>query len=338
MQTNRPHSSPLGHDHEVLSQALAWRQQGHSVVLATVLSTFGGSPRPPGSMAAIRDDGCVVGSVSGGCVEDDLVHEVREGRWFGGEPAPVLRVFGAQAAEQARYRLPCNNTLRVALESHWAPEVVAEAVDAIERRRTVRRHVAWRDGASRLEASAADQGFEEDERGFWTALGPHYRALVVGASELGRDLTRLLLTLDFDVRVCDPRPEYADTWPWTDVPLSREQPDDWLRLQPPDGRTAVIAVSHDPKVDDLALLEALPSPAFYVGAIGSPSTSARRRARLVDLGLSPAAAERLHGPVGLNIGSRTPAEIAVSIAAHLIQSRRQWLAQPGQGTASPQGD
>lgn len=316
-------SSPsLGHDHEVLSQALAWRRNGHAVVLATVLSTFGGSPRPAGSMAAIRDDGCVVGSVSGGCVEDDLVHEVREGRWSALGAKPVLRVFGADAEEQARYRLPCNNTLRVALEPAWDVEVVAEAVDAIRQRRTVRRHVAWSDGASQLQAAARDQGFEEDPLGFWTPLGPHYRALVVGASELGRDLTRLLLTLDFAVHVCDPRAEYTDTWPWPSVPLSREQPDDWVRSLAPDARTAVVAVSHDPKVDDLALWEALPSPAFYVGAIGSPRTTDRRRGRLVSLGLTVAQAQRLHGPVGLDIGSRTPAEIAVSIAADLIQHRR----------------
>jgi xanthine dehydrogenase accessory factor len=278
-------------------------------------------------MAAIRDDGCVVGSVSGGCVEDDLVHEVRAGRWTGGDPAPALRVFGADAAEQARYRLPCQNTLRVALETQWDPAVVREAIAAIEQRRTVRRHVAWPDGASSLQDAPADWGFEEDDTGFWTPLGPHYRALVVGGAELGRDLARLLLTLDFDVRVCEPRPEYADTWPWPEVPLSREQPDDWVRQQGVDGRTAVVAVSHDPKVDDLALLEALPTAAFYVGAIGSPSTTARRRERLVALGISEALAQRLHGPVGLNIGSRTPAEIAVSIAADLIRRRR-----PREGT------
>ena len=311
-----------GNDHEVLSTALAWRQRGHHVVLATVLSTFGGSPRPPGAMAAIRDDGWVVGSVSGGCVEDDLVQEVAQGRWTAAGAVPVLRVFGADASEQARYRLPCNNTLRVALEAQWDPAMAQAAVLAIETQRTVLRHVRWHDGHSRLIEASADQGFQEDQEGYCVPLGPHYRALIVGAAELGRYLAPLLMTLDFAVSVCDPRAEYADGWALDGAALSRDQPDDWLRSMKPDARTAVIAVSHDPKVDDLALLEALPSPAFYVGAIGSPHSTHQRRQRLAHLGLAPEALARLHGPVGLNIGSRTPAEIAVSVAAALIQARR----------------
>lgn len=311
-----------GNDHDVLSTALRWRKHGHAVVLATVLSTYGGSPRPPGAMAAIRDDGWVVGSVSGGCVEDDLVREVAQGRWAQAGPAPVLRVFGVGADEQARYRLPCNNTLRVALEAQWDPAVVRQAVAAIEAQCTVRREVRWQDGRSALLDADPDQGFEEDALGYRVPLGPHYRALVVGAAELGRYLAPLLMTLDFAVSVCDPRAEYAEGWDLDGAPLSREQPDDWLRRLRPDARTAVIAVSHDPKVDDLALLEALPSPAFYVGAIGSPLTTAKRRERLRQLELDEAAVARLRGPVGLDIGSRTPAEIAVSIAAALVQARR----------------
>jgi xanthine dehydrogenase accessory factor len=312
-----------GNDHEVISTALTWRAQGHGVVLATVLSTFGGSPRPPGSMAAIRDDGWVVGSVSGGCVEDDLVHEVREGHWRQAASAPVIRLFGANATEQARYRLPCNNTLRVALEHDWSPVVLKEALAAIESQRCVRRHVRLSDGHSQLIESAAQLGFEETEHAFCVPLGPHYRALIVGAAELGRYLSPVLMTLDFAVEVCDPRPEYADAWPLADVTVCRDQPDDWLRRCQPDARTAVIAVSHDPKVDDLALMQALPSAAFYVGAIGSPSTTEKRKQRLRELELSESAIARLKGPVGLDIGSRTPAEIAISIAGALIQARRQ---------------
>lgn len=311
-----------GNDHEVLSTALTWRAQGHTVVLATVLGTFGGSPRPPGSMAAIRDDGWVVGSVSGGCVEDDLVHEVAQGTWRQADATPVVRVFGANAPEQARYRLPCNNTLRVALEPHWDAEVVAQAVAAIESQRTVRRQVRLSDGHSQLIDTPADLGFEENAEGYSVPLGPHYRALIVGAAELGRYLAPLLMTLDFAVLVCDPRPEYANGWAVEGARLSRAQPDDWVRSLSPDARTALIAVSHDPKVDDLALMEALPTPAFYVGAIGSPSTTHKRRERLLQLDVPAAAVARLQGPVGLDIGSRTPAEIAVSIAAALIQARR----------------
>jgi xanthine dehydrogenase accessory factor len=312
-----------GNEREVLERLAQWRGEGHRGVLLTVLSTFGGSPRPPGSMAAIRDDGIIWGSVSGGCVEDDLVAEMREGKLFGADQRVFVRVFGEGAEQQARYRLPCGNTLRIAIETRVDPALLAMTVRALKDRRVVRRTVWLTDGRSLLSESGGGPVFTESEESFSHLLGPRYRALLIGATELARYLANILSTLGFAVSVCDPRPEYADSWDLTDIPLSRQMPDDHALAFGCDARSVVLAVSHDPKLDDLALMEALKTPAFYVGALGSVQTTEKRKARLAEFDLAPDQIERLHGPVGMPIGSRTPAEIAVSVAADLVAARRK---------------
>ena len=311
-----------GNEREVLERLAQWLQDGHRAVLLTVLSTFGGSPRPPGSMAAIRDDGIIWGSVSGGCVEDDLVAEMREGKMFAGNRRVIVRTFGEDAEEQARYRLPCGNTLRIAIETRLDPALLSMTIRALKDRRVVRRTVRLDDGSSLLAEAGNGPVFGEDEASFSHLLGPRYRALLIGATELARYLGNILSTLGFAVSVCDPRPEYADSWDLADIPLSREMPDDRVVAMKCDVRTVVLAVSHDPKLDDLALMEALRTPGFYVGALGSVQTTEKRKARLAQFDLTPEQIERLHGPVGMPIGSRTPAEIAVSVAADLVAARR----------------
>lgn len=311
-----------GNEREVLERLSHWLKEGHSAVLLTVLSTFGGSPRPPGSMAAIRDDGLIWGSVSGGCVEDDLVAEMREGRLFRENRRVIVRTFGADAEEQARYRLPCGNTLRVAIESRVDQALLTMAIAAMRDSRVVRRTVWFEDGRNLLGENAAGSVFTEDQESFSHLLGPRYRALLIGGTELARYLAPILLSLGFAVSVCDPRPEYADGWDVPEVPLSRDMPDDHVLAMGCDHRTAILAVSHDPKLDDLALMEALKTPCFYVGALGSVRTTEKRKERLAQFDVSDQELARLHGPIGMAIGSRTPAEIAVSIAADLVSARR----------------
>lgn len=311
-----------GNDGEVIDACLAWAAAGHRFALLTVLTTYGASPRPAGALAAIRDDGRIVGSVSGGCVEDDLVDEVRGG-WLASAERPLLRVFGRDAGERARYRLPCGNTLRVAVEPRCDLEQLAQIQHLLHQQKLVRREVDMTSGASRLREVGEAGPLEERARGFAITLGPRYRALLIGCGEIGRYLAPLLGTLGFSVALCDPRAEYADGWDLTDAPVSRAMPDDWIVAQAADARSAVLALSHDPKLDDLALMEALKTPAFYVGAVGSAANNAARRQRLLEFGVTAAEAARLHGPIGLDIGSRTPAEIAVSIAADLIAHLRR---------------
>jgi xanthine dehydrogenase accessory factor len=166
--------------------------------------------------------------------------------------------------------------------------------------------------------------------------GPRWRMLVIGAGQLSRALAQMALGLDFEVIVCDPREEYHLTWDVAGTTFSTAMPDDLaveLRLDP---HTAVVAVTHDPKLDDLALLEALKSPAFYIGALGSRGNTAKRRERLALFDLSPAEIDRLHGPIGLDIGSKTPAEIAVSIVAEIVAVKNGvTLTQKKQGSSVP---
>ncbi|OHX14483.1 XdhC family protein [Chromobacterium sphagni] len=315
-----------GNDEEVLSQALAWVGSGRRAALLTVLSTFGGSPRPPGAMALIRDDGAVFGSVSGGCVEDDLRREIAAGGFFEQGPAVRLRSFGVSVEERQRYRLPCGNSLRVAVEAAPDARQLRLLLEAVRSQHCLWRHVRYRDGVGILAEDGPPGAFAEDEEGFSVLHGPRYRLLIIGASELGRYLAQIAVTLDYAVTVCEPRREYGQGWDIPGVSLSAEMPDDLVLAFGCDGRTAVVAVTHDPKLDDLALMEALRLPCHYVGALGSATTTLKRKARLAEhFGLGEAELARLHGPVGLAIGSRTPAEIAVSIAADLVACRSEQI-------------
>lgn len=309
-------------DQEVLEQALRWQAQGVRCVLVTVLSTFGASPRPPGAMAVISEQGQITGSVSGGCVEDDLVHEVMAGGLWPAAGAPggvALRVYGRDAAERERYRLPCGNALKLAVEAHWQPEVLQQAVLAMRQGQAVLRQLHYASGQARLLPATRHSDFADDAQGLVQVLGPRHRLLLIGATEISRYLAPMAGALGYAVSLCEPRREYTHGWEGMDVSWLPGMPDDAVLAFACDARTAVVTLTHDPKLDDLALMEALKTPAFYVGALGSNLTNARRRERLMQFELDAAQVACLRGPVGLPIGSRTPAEIAVSIAAELVQ-------------------
>ena len=310
-------------DLDVLEHALQWRRAGRRVWLVTVAQTFGASPRPPGSLAAIRDDGILVGSVSGGCIEDDLV--ARRDEYAGRKPQ--FAAYGVSAEEARRFGLPCGGELEVIIE----PEVAAHEIEAllahISGGRIVARAVDLASGAwSFTPASPTDECARTQER-FASIHGPRWRMLVIGASEIAHYLAEVASTVDFQVFVCDPREEYKSAWRARGAQWIDGMPDDAVLAFKPDGHSVVLAVSHDPKLDDMALLEALKSDAFYVGAVGSARTSAERRKRLADFDLGPQEIARLRGPVGLAIGSRTPPEIALAILADLIASRNNIVLQ-----------
>ncbi len=304
-------------DLDVLERALDWRRAGRRVWLVTVAQTFGASPRPPGSLAAIRDDGILVGSVSGGCIEDDLV--ARRDEYAG--PIPRFVAYGVTTEEARRFGLPCGGQLEVIVE----PEVAAADLEALLERiaagSIVARHVDLATGAWRLEQGAPTDECERTPERFVSIHGPRWRMLIVGGSEIAHYLAEVAATVDFQVFVCDPREEYRTAWRAAGATWIDGMPDDAVLAFRPDGHSVILTVSHDPKLDDMALLEALRSDAFYVGAVGSARTSAERRRRLADFDLTPQQIARLRGPVGLSIGSRTPPEIAVAILADLIASR-----------------
>jgi len=320
-------------DLQVLSQARDWFASGHKVWLVTVIETWGSAPRPPGALLCLRDDGLVVGSVSGGCVEDDLIDRVRHGERV---DAPSLVTYGVTKEEAARFGLPCGGNLRLVQEPLRDAGWIDEVLTRTERHELVARHLDLQTNEMHIEAARRGDSFAFDGRTLRAVFGPRWRLLIIGAGQLSRVLAQMALPLDFEVTCCDPREEYHLTWDVPGTQFSKGMPDDVATEMQLDPHSAVVAVTHDPKLDDMVLLEALKSPAFYIGALGSRVNTAKRKERLAMFDLTPQEIARLHGPVGLDLGGKTPAEIAVAILAEIIAVRNGVaLVQKKQGSAMP---
>ncbi|RYY87085.1 MAG: XdhC family protein [Comamonadaceae bacterium] len=309
----------------VLRTLRDWRAAGKRGLLATVVRTWGSSPRPVGSIMALADDGAVVGSVSGGCIEDDLID--RHTRAYAGKDAaraipsgpPSFVKYGVTADEAHRFGLPCGGTLELLLEYDPDPQGLATLVQSLEAGRLVRRTVRLADGAVSLDDALAPEELRVDDAALANTFGPEYRMLLIGAGQLTEYLATMALFSGFAVTVCDPREEYRGAWSVAGATLVSEMPDDVVTAFRPDRRSCVIALTHDPKLDDLALMEALRTDAFYVGAIGSRRNNEARHQRMIEhFGLSAADLQRLRGPIGVYIGSKTPPEIAVSVMAEVL--------------------
>ena len=307
-------------DLQVLRQITQWVAAGHRVVLGTITRTWGSAPRPPGSAVAVRDDGLVAGSVSGGCIEDDLIDKARDGVLASALPLVVRYGIDADAAH--RFGLPCGGLIELVLEPVLPRTQLAELLARLSNGERVRRVLTIATGEVALQPATDTDELALSDTQLTTHHGPHWRLLLIGAGQMTQYLAQMATALGYQVLVCDPRDEYATGFEVPGATLLRSMPDDTIIALKPDGHTAIIALTHDPKLDDLALMEALTSPAFYVGAIGSRVNQAKRKERLKDhFGLSDAQLARLHGPVGLKNGARTPPEIAVSILAELTAVR-----------------
>ena len=315
-------------DLTVLEDALAWHQAGWAVTLFTVVQTWGSAPRPPGSLLAVRADGVVSGSVSGGCVEDDLIARVRA-QPNPSDPAPsalpCVVTYGVSGTDAARFGLPCGGTLRLVQEPLCDADWIQNLLQRTANHCLVARTLSLASGAVVLQEAVRGQVLQFDGATLRTVFGPRWRLLLIGAGQLSHAVAGMAGALDFEVLVCDPREEYAHTLLAHPLPQVRHvpgMPDDVVRALGADAHTAIVALTHDPKLDDMALIEALASDAFYVGALGSQRNQEARKKRLAQhFGLSREQLARLHGPVGLALGARTPAEIAVAILAQIIQVR-----------------
>ncbi len=302
-------------DLEVLKTAAGWVAAGRRCQLVTVVKTWGSSPRPIGATLAIDADGAVVGSVSGGCIEDDLIDQVRSHGIT--RTVPELLSYGIGADEAHRFGLPCGGTIELAIEPLSPASALDELLARLDRHELVARHLDLSTGAVRLAHAAAGASQQVSGGVLCTVHGPRWRLFIIGAGQLSRFVAQVASAMDYHVTVCDPREEYRALWQLPGVELVHVMPDDLVIDARLDARSAVLALTHDPKLDDLALMEALKSDAFYVGAIGSRANNAKRRERLKLFDLDDAQLARLHGPVGLYIGSKTPAEIAISILAEM---------------------
>ena len=309
-------------DLEVLTHALEWLKNGYKAHLFTVVQTWGSAPRLPGAILVVREDGHLVGSVSGGCIEDDLADKARNQALP--KSASVME-YGISRDEAQRFNIPCGGRLQIVVEPINEVAQLLSLVQALEVRKLMKRSVNLKTGQVKL-IQVLPEGLPKIENDwFHTYFGPQWRLLIIGANQLGSTLASMAQVLDFDVLICEPRQEIRDEWHVEGVTWVEGMPDDVVLEINPDAHTAIVAVTHDPKLDDMALLEALKSDAFYVGALGSQKNQEKRRERMRMFDLNELEIATLRGPVGLQIGSRTPAEIAIAILAELIQVRAQQL-------------
>jgi xanthine dehydrogenase accessory factor len=318
-------------DLTVLRHLLQWRRSGQRALLATVVRTWGSSPRPVGSIMALCETGAVVGSVSGGCIEDDLIYRYsRANAPTGAQPAagithdipqgPPERVtYGVTADEAHRFGLPCGGTLELLLEFNPDGDQLGALVQALTEGRLMERRTQMATGQVQLHPCDKPTALSDDGTWLRNTFGPEYRMLLIGAGQLTEYLSTMALFCGFAVTVCDPRQEYRGGWSVPGANVNAGMPDDVVREFQVDRRTCVIALTHDPKLDDLALLEALETEAFYVGAIGSRRNNEARRARMIEhFDQTEANLAPLRGPIGIYIGSKMPSEIAVSIMAEVL--------------------
>ena len=314
----------------VLRTLQGWRAAGRRALLATVVRTWGSSPRPVGSIMALCENGAVVGSVSGGCIEDDLIDRHTRAYAQAGAAAdgtdhripigpPSFVKYGVSADEAHRFGLPCGGTLELLLEYDPDPNLLADLIAQLAAGRLVQRTVRLSDGAVTLAPTQAPEDLKVDAQQLTNTFGPEYRMLLIGAGQLTEYLATMALFNGFAVTVCDPREEYRGSWSVPGATVVSDMPDDVVLAFKPDRRTCVVALTHDPKLDDLALLEALNTEAFYVGGIGSRRNNEARRARMIEhFDQTEASLQRLRGPIGIYIGSKTPPEIAVSVMAEIL--------------------
>jgi xanthine dehydrogenase accessory factor len=311
--------SGQGDDIEVLSKAMEWLQAGQRVALVTVIRTWGASPRPPGSLLAMNDAGRFVGSVSGGCVEETLVARFRNEELS--DLSPTMVDFGVDSQEASQLGLPCGGRLELLVENLDCMDTLGTLLTRIQYGELVARNVDLSNGAVSLSKGEGGRELILSDSQITKTFGPAWQLLLIGDGQLARHLASMAIQLDYRVTICDPRLNYEAPTPIADVRFSRDMPDEAVTGIADQARSAIVALAHDPRQDDLGLSAALESKAFYIGALGSTRSAQARRERLKILGFSAAQIERVHGPAGLYIGSKRPAEIALSILAEITAIR-----------------
>ncbi|HET8791432.1 MAG TPA: XdhC family protein [Modicisalibacter sp.] len=314
-------------DLDVIENAVRWSQVGETVWLCTVLATYGSSPREPGALLVARRDGRCVGSLSGGCVEEDFLARLQAGDF-----QTVIQVvrYGESEGDQQRLKLPCGGILEVLVErlpaTRESLQLLTALREALQGQRRLIREVSLATGATGLETDEASPTekqrprIQRESNRVRIRMGPMRRLVIAGISPVSVACAEFARSLGFEVVVCDPRNELIDSFGVADVELHSLLPSMYLAREGCHASTAVVALTHDPRIDDLAMIEALRTPAFYIGVMGSRKTSAARAERLQRSGgLNQDQIERIRMPIGLDIGSKTPAEIALAVMADVVR-------------------
>lgn len=331
-------------DHDaVLEQAAAWRAAGQGAALATVLKTWGSAPRPAGARLAVSSEAALSGSVSGGCVESAVAAEALEAIQDG---RPRKLAFGVSDEDAFAVGLACGGRIEVLVDpigvGDGMPEAdLARLIEARRGRAAIGYEIDLESRQRRFVAPAeAAEAFARDRSGyldaaetrFLTVLNPSLRLAVVGAAHVAQALVPIAQTTGYRVAVIDPRAAFSTEARFPELrlgeTLSQDWPDAALAAHGLDARTALACFSHDPKIDDPALVAALRSEAFYIGALGSPRTHAKRVERLQAAGFSEAEIARIDSPIGLDIGARSPGEIAVATMASITLALRRGTLEP----------
>ena len=312
---------------EVLNKTLEWLTDGSNCWLATVVATYGSSPRPCGSLMACNPTGSIVGSLSGGCVEDNLLEKLTNGV-LATDRTQFYR-YGETDEEAEELGLPCGGHLDIIVEP-LIPNAdtigeIREVVRRLEERKLVKRILNIETGERRVDAVDVHESFQYDGQKLRQVHGPSHQLFIIGASTVAKYVAEFAQVLEYQVTICDPRRERLDEMDVCGVNLVCDMPDDAIRKLATDSQSAIVALTHDPRIDDMGLLEAFDTDAFYIGAMGSTRTSANRMARLKQFDVSPENLARLHAPIGVSIGSKTPPEIAISIMAEIVKERSATL-------------
>lgn len=311
-------------DLQVVRRALSWSSAGQCVWLCTVLGTYGSAPRAPGSLLAVNGVGQWIGSLSGGCVEEDFLARVAEGGFL--QAVSVVR-YGEGDDPRSRVTLPCGGVLEVLVEKLEPDCEVQAHLHALEaallgRRRLLR--VVDLQTARKHLLDDHEQGPRVERYGEQVRLrvGAAQRLLLAGYSSVAQVCAEFAVGLGFEVILCDPRDEVLEGVVLDNVEIRRELPSVFIADGGCHSDTAVVALTHDPRIDDLAMMEAVRTDAFYIGVMGSLQTSSKRLERLSRIGcLDAAQLARIHAPIGLNLGSKTPAEIALAVLADILRIR-----------------
>ncbi len=303
-------------DYQVINQALQWLKKQQTVFLVTVLKTWGSSPRPVGSLLAISGQHHI-GSVSGGCIEADLIEKLQQAQ----TKSCFYLNYGVE--NSASFGLPCGGELILGIEKLSNISELESIINPLRQRQVITRTVNFECYQTQTCPSITTDKTQWQLPIFTKVFGPRWHMFIIGANQIAYYLAQMAPSLDYDITLCDPRSNYINDWHYPNINLSTMMPDEWIEQNIIDHRHAVIAVSHDPKLDDRALWQALESPAFYIGALGSKSSQQQRYQRLQALGLSDTDLAKLHAPIGLAISSHTPAEIAIAILAELVMVKKQ---------------
>ncbi len=312
----------------VFASLQTWLMEGLDVWLCTVVKTWGSAPVPRGSAMLFSPGAGVIGSLSGGCIEEDLLRQMSDGsllQRFVDDGHPLLLVYGRNEEEQNRFSLPCGGQLHILVE-YLRPSAenlqhFSSLNAALGSRLPVARRVSLSDGRVATLHEDIVSGIRITDRYLEQGFSPDFQMLLVGAGEISRCVAELAKLLDFSVSVWDFREAFVQAWNVAGTELITEPIEDAIKQRFSDKYNAIITLAHDPRLDDIVLMDALQTDAFYIGALGSTRTTQSRRERLLSLLDHPQDLDKLHAPVGLSIGSKTPYEIAIAILAEVIQVR-----------------